>query len=114
MRRISKQKKKHNELYIKNRNEYVKERMEINGGLCERCNARSGEELHHKAQRHGVLAWLKDYFAWLCRDCHRTIHLQTTQAEMDGWIIRLNQQQRNELRDKHLHEAYENNTPDRK
>jgi hypothetical protein len=105
IKQISPTKKKHNELYRKAKNEYRKELCALQGRetkmgpLCERCQKNLAEDLHHKAGRNGFMLWHKPTFSLLCRPCHNAIHFGgTTQAEMDGWIVRLTRSEIEEIR----------------
>jgi hypothetical protein len=107
IKQISPTKKKHNELYRKAKKERTRELQAIQKlgpkdiPLCERCQSRQGNAFHHGAGRSGVLLWHKPFLFWLCNQCHtgpNGVHAKTTQAEMDGWIVRLTRDQYEEIR----------------
>lgn len=64
------------------RNAYVAERVNIDGGLCEACHERPGEELHHIKEidifnvRNSEITLNHNNLMWLCKECHFAEHKQ--------------------------------------
>jgi 5-methylcytosine-specific restriction protein A len=62
-------------------------------GSCARCSVGRADELHHRLPRGmGGSSANPDAHAlsrtvWICRDCHRDIESNRTQALAQGWLI---------------------------
>ena len=63
---------------------YVTERIKVDGGVCERCKKKPGEEVHHiEALTPGnisnpIITLNPKNFLFVCRDCHFEIHRDIT------------------------------------
>lgn len=62
------------------RDAYVADRVLVDGGMCESCREKAGEELHHIRELTVAnigdpeVTLNHDNLAWLCRDCHFKAH----------------------------------------
>ena len=106
MNSVSPNRAKKAQLYEKATKEYL-ESLQGSSPLCERCDKTPGVELHHLAKRNGCMLWAKDWFAWLCRPCHRWVHDNPREAEVDGWIVRLTPEQERITKTKEEPRLYE-------
>lgn len=61
---------------------YIAERVMIDGGLCETCHEKPGEELHHDKEiditniDNSEITLNHENLKWLCKDCHFAVHKQ--------------------------------------
>lgn len=66
--------------WLRCREAYISARRLIDGGLCECCREKPGEELHHKTFltpdniNDPNITLNHDNLAWLCKDCHFKAH----------------------------------------
>lgn len=68
---------------------YIAARQAIDGGMCEDCGERPGEELHHKQEltvsniNDGSVTLDHDNLIWLCKDCHFKAHRELIMSNFE-------------------------------
>lgn len=70
----------HSKRWKRCRTNYIENRRMVDGGMCERCHEKVGEELHHKIVltpeniNNAEISLGEDNLVWLCKDCHFEVH----------------------------------------
>jgi len=78
---ISESRKLDNKLYKQAREEYLADFV-----MCQRCNNKFSQEIHHKCGRISSMLYNKRYFFAVCRACHVYIHDNVAESMEEGWL----------------------------
>jgi hypothetical protein len=79
---VSKKRAKQNRLYTRIRKDYLEKKP-----MCEVCNSRLAEQIHHKRGRFGDRLTDAGYFLGVCFICHDKIHKNPAWAYSEAHMI---------------------------
>ena len=82
IRKVSKSRKSEKTLYLIARELYINQHP-----ICERCNRKHSDQIHHKGGRIGSLLYDKRYFLAVCDTCHKWIEANPKLSKEEGWSI---------------------------
>lgn len=80
--KVSKHRKEQNDLYKIVRPIYLKDHP-----ICEKCEIKHSDQIHHKKGREGWLLVAVEWFMAVCDGCHKYIEAHPTEAILNGWSI---------------------------
>ena len=55
--------------------------------VCECCEEKESQELHHKKGRMGVMVYYVPFFMAVCNGCHKEIHAESAWSYEQGYLI---------------------------
>ncbi len=82
IRKVSKRLSIDLKLYKQARGEYLS-----NHTICQRCNIKRVDCVHHLGGRVGSMLYNEKYFMGVCDDCHEYIHANVAESMKKGWLI---------------------------
>lgn len=82
LRKLSGKRRKEVNLYLKARKIYLEAHL-----ICEACNEKPSDQIHHKKGRQGKLIHDVRYFMATDQECHAWIENNREASRRQGWLL---------------------------